>query len=136
MADDRSHLRMVGLDLVPLGAAAREAAWYQSKRGAHAVPLDLRHDDTKADWELWTAAWLTGHTDIRTTLVEGVYSFADTTGSRVPFSGWYFVADARKSGFQARPVAAGCLVLLPRPAASTTSWRRIQNRRSGKLRFS
>ncbi|MER6899067.1 DUF4965 domain-containing protein, partial [Amycolatopsis sp. NPDC000740] len=152
LANDGSHLRMaydqpgtwslkyngfadrlLGLDLVPLGTAAREAAWYQSKRGANGVPLDLRHDYTKADWELWTAAWLTDHADIRTTLIEGVYSFANTTGSRVPFSDWYFVADARQSGFQARPVAAGYLALLPRPAASTTSWRRIQNQRSGKL---
>ncbi|PKV96165.1 uncharacterized protein DUF4964 [Amycolatopsis echigonensis] len=152
LADDGSHLRMaydqpgtwslkyngfadrlLGLDLVPLGTAAREAAWYQSQRGANGVPLDPRHDYTKADWELWTAAWLTDHTDLRTTLVEGVYSFANTTDSRVPFSDWYFVADARQSGFQARPVAAGYLALLPRPAASTTSWRRIQNQRSGKL---
>ncbi|MEC3978685.1 glutaminase domain-containing protein [Amycolatopsis sp. H20-H5] len=124
---------VLGLDLVPSGVAAQEAAWYQSKAGAHGVLLDPRNNYTKADWELWTAAWLAGQPNIRTTLVEGVYSFANTTPQRVPFTDWYVVADATQRGFQARPVAGGYLALLTRPAASTTLWRRIQNQRSGKL---
>jgi len=124
---------VLGLDLVPLGVAAQEAAWYQSKAGAHGVLLDPRNNYTKTDWELWTAAWLAGQPNIRTTLVEGVYSFANTTPQRVPFTDWYVVADATQRGFQARPVAGGYMALLTRPAASTTVWRRIQNQRSGKV---
>jgi len=152
LADDGQHLRLaydqagtwslkyngfadrvLGLDLVPLGVATREAGWYQARAGAHGVLLDPRNNYTKADWELWTAAWLTDQPNIRTTLVEGVYSFANTTPQRVPFSDWYVVADATQRGFQARPVAGGYLALLTRPAASATVWRRIQNQRSGKV---
>jgi hypothetical protein len=125
--------RALGLDLVPVGVATQEAAWYQSKAGAHGVLLDPRNNYTKADWELWTAAWLAGQPNIRTTLVEGVYSFANTTAQRVPFTDWYVVADATQRGFQARPVAGGYLALLTRPAPSATSWKRIQNQRSGKM---
>ena len=152
LADDGQHLRLaydqpgtwslkyngfadrvLGLDLVPLGVAVREAGWYQARAGAHGVLLDPRNNYTKADWELWTAAWLADQPAIRNTLVEGVYSFANTTPQRVPFSDWYVVADATQRGFQARPVAGGYLALLTRPAASATVWRRIQNQRSGKL---
>ncbi|WP_086845165.1 glutaminase domain-containing protein [Amycolatopsis kentuckyensis] len=125
--------RVLGLDLVPLGVAAQEAAWYQGRAGAHGVLLDPRNNYTKADWELWTAAWLADQPAIRTTLVEGVYSYANTTPQRVPFSDWYVVADATQRGFQARPVAGGYLALLTRPAASTTVWRKLQNQRSGKV---
>ncbi|WP_410614935.1 glutaminase domain-containing protein [Amycolatopsis sp. lyj-109] len=125
--------RVLGLDLVPLGVAAQEAAWYQARAGAHGVLLDPRNNYTKADWELWTAAWLADQPNIRTTLVEGVYSYANTTPQRVPFSDWYVVADATQRGFQARPVAGGYLALLTRPAASATVWRKLQNQRSGKV---
>jgi hypothetical protein len=125
--------RVLGLDLVPLGVAAQEAGWYQARAGAHGVVLDPRNNYTKADWELWTAAWLAGQPNIQATLVEGVYSFANTTPQRVPFTDWYVVADATQRGFQARPVAGGYMALLTRPAASATVWRRIQNQRSGKL---
>jgi hypothetical protein len=125
--------RVLGLDLVPVGVAAQEGAWYQSNAGAHGVLLDPRNNYTKADWELWTAAWLSGQPNVRAALIEGVYSFANTTPQRVPFSDWYVVADATQRGFQARPVAGGYLALLTRPAASATVWRRIQNQRSGKV---
>jgi len=119
--------------LVPLGVAAQEAAWYQGRAGAHGVLLDPRNNYTKADWELWTAAWLTDQPNIRNTLVEGVHSYANSTPQRVPFSDWYVVADATQRGFQARPVAGGYLALLTRPAASATVWRKLQNQRSGKV---
>jgi hypothetical protein len=121
------------LDLVPTGVASQEAAWYQANAGAHGVLLDPRNNYTKADWELWTAAWLTDQPNIRTTLVEGVFSYANASPQRVPFSDWYVVADGTQRGFAARPVIGGAFALMLPPAASTTSWLRIQNQRSGKV---
>jgi hypothetical protein len=125
--------RLLGLDLVPVGIAAQEAAWYQANAGAHGVLLDPRNNYTKGDWELWTAAWLADHTDTRNTLVEGVYSFVNTSPQRVPFSDWYVVADATQRGFADRPVVGGAFALMLTPAVSTTSWHRIQNKNSGKV---
>ena len=104
--------RLLGLHLVPPGIAAQEAAWYQAQAGTYGVLLDPRNNYTKADWELWTAAWLADHPTIRATLIEGVYNFANTTPQRVPFTDWYVVADGTQRGFQARPVAGGYLALL------------------------
>ncbi|KAA2255955.1 DUF5127 domain-containing protein [Solihabitans fulvus] len=125
--------RVLGLDLVPVGVAAQEAAWYQSHAGNHGVILDPRNNYAKGDWELWTAAWLADQPAIRQTLVEGVFGFAQATQQRVPFTDWYVVADASQRGFADRPVVGGMFSLVVRPAASTTSWRRIQNQHSGKL---
>jgi hypothetical protein len=125
--------RLLGLDLVPVGVAAQEAAWYQARAGAYGVVLDPRNAYTKGDWELWTAAWLADHTTIRNTLVDGVYGFAANTPQRVPLSDWYVVASAVQQGFADRPVVGGMLALLLPAAASGTVWNRIQNRNSGKV---
>jgi hypothetical protein len=76
------------------------------------VPLDIRHGYTKADWEMWTAAWLKDHHEIRDLLIEGLYTFANTTGQRVPMTDWYDTVINRQSGFQARPVVGGFFALL------------------------
>ncbi|MFF3448452.1 glutaminase domain-containing protein [Streptomyces sp. NPDC002667] len=125
--------RLLGLDLVPLGTAAREASWYAAHAGTYGVVLDPRNDYTKADWELWTAAWLADHTATRDTLVNGVYNFANSTAQRAPFTDWYVVATAAQRGFADRAVVGGTFALLLPPAPSGTVWRRVQNRNSGKV---
>jgi hypothetical protein len=125
--------RLLGLDLVPTGTAAREAGWYAAQSGGYGVVLDPRNDYTKGDWELWTAAWLADHPATRDQLVDGVYNFANTSPQRVPFSDWYVVAGGAQRGFQDRPVVGGMFALLLPPAPSTVSWHRIQNRNSGKV---
>lgn len=125
--------RLLGLDLVPTGVAAQEASWYLSQAGTYGVLLDPRNDYTKTDWELWTAAWLADHADARAMLVNGVYGFANSTPSRVPFTDWYVVATGAQRGFADRPVIGGALALMNTPAASAVTWSRIQNKNSGKL---
>jgi len=125
--------RLLGLNLVPAGVAAQEAAWYLSKAGTYGVLLDPRNDYTKTDWELWTAAWLTDHADARSMLVNGVYGFANSTPSRVPFTDWYVVASGAQRGFADRPVIGGAFALVNAPAADSVAWKRIQNKNSGKL---
>ncbi len=125
--------RLLGLDLVPVGTAAMEASWYGAHAGTYGVVLDPRNDYTKADWELWTAAWLADHGTVRDALVNGVYGYANATPTRVPFSDWYTVASAAQRGFQNRPVVGGMFAPALAPAGSVVVWCRIQNRNSGKV---
>jgi Domain of unknown function (DUF5127)/Domain of unknown function (DUF4965)/Domain of unknown function (DUF1793)/Domain of unknown function (DUF4964) len=105
--------RLLGLGLVPAAVAATEAKWYLSRAATDGVPLDVRHQYTKADWELWTAAWLKDHREIRDLLISGLYDFAHTTGQRVPMTDWYdTVTNRQTGGFQARPVVGGFFALL------------------------
>jgi hypothetical protein len=109
---------VLGLGLVPRSVAQAEADWYVSRAATDGVPLDIRHGYTKADWEMWTAAWLRDHHEIRDLLIAGLYTFADTTGQRVPMTDWYDTVTNRQSGFQARPVVGGFFALLTVPPPS------------------
>ena len=104
--------RLLGLHLIPESVAAKEAAWYRRRANTYGVPLDVRHVYTKADWEMWTAAWLSPHRDVRQLLIDSVYEFATTSSSRVPMTDWYDTVTDRQVGFQARPVVGGFFALL------------------------
>jgi len=83
--------------------AQAEAEWYVSRAATDGVPLDIRHGYTKADWEMWTAAWLKDHHEIRDLLIAGLYTFGRhhrPAGSddRLVRHGY-----DRQNGFQARP---------------------------------
>ena len=66
----------------------------------------------KGDWEMWTAAWLRHEPDITRVLIDSLYQFLTTSGSRVPFTDWYETPINRQNGFQARPVVGGMFSLL------------------------
>jgi hypothetical protein len=104
--------RVLGLHLVSDSVVAEEAAWYLSRANTYGVPLDVRHTYTKNDWEMWTAAWLSEHRDIRDLLIESVYEFATTSGTRAAMTDWYDTVTDRQVGFQARPVVGGFFALL------------------------
>ncbi len=104
--------RLLKLGLVPASVAAAEAAWYLQRQASYGIPLDIRHQYTKGDWEMWTAAWLKDHRATRDALISGLYNFANTTGSRVPMTDWYDTATNRQVGFQDRPVVGGFFALL------------------------
>jgi len=123
--------RLLGLDLVPLGIQTQEASWYEAKAGTYGVLLDPRNDYTKADWELWTAAWLADQPTARDTLIAGVYGFLQNSASRVPFTDLYVVSSAAQVAFQNRPVVGGVFGLMLSSAASTTTWYKIKNYHSG-----
>ena len=107
--------RVLGLNLIPKSVLQEEAKFYQTKLGPFGVPLDIRHSYTKADWELWTAA-STDDRALRQGFVDGIFNFADTSRSRVPFSDWYDTATVLSQGFQARPVIGGVFAILDRTA--------------------
>ena len=124
--------KLLGLNLVPTGIKVQEASWYQSHAGTYGVILDPRHNYTKADWEMFTAAFLADQ-PVRNTLIAGVYKFANGTGNRVPFSDWYDVSSAAQQGFQNRPVAGAMFAPALTVTADRTRWYKIQNQNSGKV---
>ena len=109
--------RVLGLNLVPAAILAEEASWYSSQAQAYGVELDPRNTYTKSDWELWTAGSI-DDTTVRGKLISGVYAYATTSTSRVPFGDLYYTATGQWDAFQARPVQGGMFALLARQGTS------------------
>jgi hypothetical protein len=103
--------RLLGTGLIPASVLAEQAAWYASVSNEFGLPLQVPHSYAKSDWEMWTAAWLSGY-PISQQLIDRVYTYANTTPSRVPFSDLYDTINDQQVGFQARPVQGGIFALL------------------------
>ena len=103
--------RMLGTGLVPESVAAEQAAWYPTVSNLFGLPLQVPHSYAKSDWAMFTAAWLSGY-PVSKQLIEQVYTYANTTPSRVPFSDLYDTITGDQVGFQARPVQGGMFALL------------------------
>lgn len=103
--------KLLGLNLIPATVLQEEAAWYRQRENAYGIPLDTRHTYTKSDWEMWTAA-STEVLSLRQYIIDALYTFANTSPSRVPFTDLYDTVTAQQVGFQARPVIGGLFSLL------------------------
>jgi hypothetical protein len=98
--------RLLGTGLIPASVLAEQAAWYQTVRNGFGLPLQVPHSYAKSDWEMFTAAWLSAY-PISQQLIDDVYTYANTTPSRVPFSDLYDTISGQQVAFQARPVQGG-----------------------------
>ena len=103
--------RLLGTGLIPASVLAEQAAWYESVSNLFGLPLQVPHSYAKSDWEMFTAAWLSDY-PVSKQLIEQVYTYANTTPSRVPFSDLYDTISGEQVGFQARPVQGGMFALL------------------------
>jgi len=103
--------RLLGLKLFPPEVARKEIAFYKTKLNKYGLPLDLRRDYTKLDWELWTATLADNSQDF-SALLSPVYRWVNETPDRVPLTDWYSTADGKKQGFQARSVVGGIFIKL------------------------
>lgn len=103
--------RLLGTGLVPASVLAEQAAWYRGVSNLFGLPLQVPHSYAKSDWEIFTAAWLSAY-PVSRQLVEQVYTYANTTPSRVPFSDLYDTISGHQTAFQARPVQGGIFALL------------------------
>ncbi|HEX8007539.1 MAG TPA: DUF4965 domain-containing protein, partial [Trebonia sp.] len=103
--------RLLGTGLVPASVLAEQAAWYRGVSNLFGLPLQVPHSYAKSDWEMFTAAWLSAY-PVSQQLIEQVYTYANTTPSRVPFSDLYDTISGQQAGFQARPVQGGIFALL------------------------
>eukprot|EP01111_Echinosteliopsis_oligospora_P000471 TRINITY_DN1050_c0_g1_i1.p1 TRINITY_DN1050_c0_g1~~TRINITY_DN1050_c0_g1_i1.p1 ORF type:complete len:695 (-),score=203.49 TRINITY_DN1050_c0_g1_i1:51-2135(-) len=83
-----------------------EIAYYMKQMRQYGIPLDVRSEFTKYDWQAWVAAMCTQQSDF-TAIIGGLYAFADNTPQRVPLSDWYWTTTSAQQGFQARTVVGG-----------------------------
>ncbi|KAK8789943.1 hypothetical protein WA158_006723 [Blastocystis sp. Blastoise] len=84
-----------------------DATYYHDKQlNKCGVPLDSRATFTKADWLMWSACM--GTEEQLYAIIHAMYTFANTSPSRVPFSDWYqTVDDCKVVAFRARTVIGG-----------------------------
>jgi hypothetical protein len=113
--------RILGLGVFPPEVAQREMAFYRRNLAAYGLPLDNRSEYTKLDWTVWSAT-LTGERADFDALLAPLMTFLTATPDRVAMTDWYWTHDARKVGFQARPVVGGVFIKLLDDAAL---WRRL-----------
>ncbi|MBZ5497195.1 MAG: DUF4965 domain-containing protein [Acidobacteriia bacterium] len=103
--------RLLGLNLFPAEVARREISYYKTRLNKFGLPLDLRKDYTKLDWELWTATLADNPMDFAA-LVGPIYRWVIESPDRVPLTDWYATSDGKKQGFQARSVVGGIFIKL------------------------
>jgi hypothetical protein len=103
--------RLLKLNLFPPEVARREITYYKTKLNKYGLPLDLRRDYTKLDWEFWTATMAENPQDFAA-LLSPIYRWVNETPDRVPLTDWYGTADGKKQGFQARSVVGGIFIKL------------------------
>jgi hypothetical protein len=103
--------RLLGLKLFPPEVARKEMAYYKTKMNKFGLPLDLRRDYTKLDWELWTATLAETPQDFAA-LLSPIHRWVNETPDRVPLTDWYSTVDGKKQGFQARSVVGGIFIKL------------------------
>jgi hypothetical protein len=115
------HDKLLDLNVVPQSIYDLESAFYLTKVEPYGIPFVNRHDYTKSDWEIWTAAAFgDANPQLRTTLIESLGKFLRVTAQRVPFTDWYVTATSNQVGFQNRPVAGGHFALLALDSKSKT----------------
>jgi len=103
--------RLLGTNLIPPAIQAEQAVWYSRQVKPFGLPLQVPHRYAKTDWEMFTAAWLSDY-PIKNDLIQRVYTYANTTPDRVPFSDLYNTVSGEQVKFAARPVQGGIFALL------------------------
>jgi len=105
---------VIGLDDILFGELRIrdiELAYYQTKMNQFGLPLDNRGVLAKLDSSMWIAAMTRGNTEQRQQIVDSLYTFANSTSSRIPLSDVYDTTTNKAVLFTARPVLGGLSAL-------------------------
>jgi len=97
---------ILDLDVFPDYVMEMEIAYYMENLHPYGIPLDVRADFSKLDWQSWVAAMANNTADFAL-IINGIYEFAQYTPQRVPLTDWYFTTQPNQRGFQARTVVGG-----------------------------
>ncbi|PAV21986.1 hypothetical protein PNOK_0194300 [Pyrrhoderma noxium] len=103
--------KLLGTNIFPQSILDLQTNWYKTIFDNFGIPLDTRHEYTKSDWEIWTAAFVTDDS-VRDQLISSVAKYASNGKSNIPFGDWYNTGDGTANGFKARPVVGGHVALL------------------------
>jgi len=99
--------------LFPDSVFEKEAIEYGTRRQNYGIPLDDRHNYTKADWSTWSAAFY--KQEHFTAAIDDLWRFAASTPDRAPLTDWYDTITGHMKGFRARPVMGGIYIGLLAP---------------------
>ncbi|MBQ8188134.1 MAG: DUF4965 domain-containing protein [Clostridia bacterium] len=103
--------KLLGLNIFDPAIAEMEVKYYLTKVNPYGVPLDVRSDYTKSDWQMWTTI-LTDNREYLDAVVDGMCAMLENTRDRVPFSDYYYTSTPYMRGFQNRTVQGGLFINL------------------------
>ncbi|KAK0104462.1 hypothetical protein ONS95_004751 [Cadophora gregata] len=103
--------RLLNLNFVPQSVYDMQSTFYSTVEQKYGVPLDTRHNYTKSDWEMWTAAIASDST--QTMFISDLAKWINETPTNKALTDWYDVQTGDfGGGFTARPVVGGHFALL------------------------
>ncbi|KAL3453954.1 hypothetical protein BJX65DRAFT_301757 [Aspergillus insuetus] len=104
--------RELGLNLVPQSVYDMQSDFYPTVQQTFGVPLDTRHQYTKGDWELFTAA--VASTSTRDMFIKPLAEWINQTPTNRALTDLYdtVTGDYPQITFIARPVMGGAFALL------------------------
>jgi hypothetical protein len=103
--------KLLNLNIFDDAIAGTEVNYYKTKVNKYGLPLDVRSDYTKSDWQMWSTV-LTGDAEYTDLIVNAMWDFLNETPDRVPFTDWYFTSEPKHRGFQNRSVQGGLFINL------------------------
>jgi len=98
--------KIMKLNVFPHEVPEKEIAYYLTLQNEYGLPLDSRHQYTKADWIVWSATLARNTADFQQ-LISPLYRFMNETTDRIPMSDWYWTNRPKHVSFSARSVLGG-----------------------------
>ena len=101
--------KIMKINVFPHEVPEKEIAHYLTVQNIYGLPLDSRHQYTKADWIVWSAT-LARNTEEFQQLISPLYRFVNETTDRIPMSDWYWTDRPEHVAFRARSVLGGYFI--------------------------
>lgn len=93
---------LLGLDVFPNVFQAERDYYLNFQFNEFGIPLDVRNNFGKSDWEMFSFAGADQSQFDR--VVDALWRFYNVSTSLVPLTDWYFTSSPTSAGFRARPV--------------------------------
>jgi hypothetical protein len=101
--------KIMKINAFPHEVPENEIAYYLTIQNKYGLPLDSRHQYTKADWIVWSATLARNTADFQQ-LISPLYRFVNETTDRIPMSDWYWTDKPEHVSFRARSVLGGYFI--------------------------
>jgi len=103
--------KLLNLNIFDEDIAVTEINYYKTKINKYGLPLDIRSDYTKSDWQMWSTI-LTEDNEYADMIIGAMWEFLNNTPDRVAFTDWYFTSEPKHRGFVNRSVQGGLFINL------------------------
>ncbi|VBB48457.1 conserved hypothetical protein [uncultured Paludibacter sp.] len=101
--------KILKINVFPHEVPEKEVAYYLSRQNIYGLPLDSKHQYTKADWIVWSATLSRNKSDFQQ-FINPLYKFVNETTDRIPMSDWYWTDKPEHVAFRARSVLGGYFI--------------------------